>query len=428
MTESFLHYVWQYQYFDRSDLRTTDGEPVSVFVPGIKNSDAGPDFFNARIRIGAVSWIGNVEIHIFSSGWTAHKHDLDDAYENVILHVVWKEDKKIKRKDDSGLPTIELKNRVDNVLLLQYRQLVNHPGSIPCARFFSDVKWITKVSMLEKALVQRLQTKANQVLQMFERNKHDWEETAYQLLSRNFGFKVNSEPFQQLAQALPYKTLMKHADKIVQVEALLFGQAGFLESTTGDDYFAVLKREYSLLSKKYGLELKRLHKTQWKFLRLRPANFPSLRLAQLASLLHQQQSIFSRIVEASSYQSFLRIFGVTQSEYWQTHYQFSKPMPEPVPALGETSINNIIINTAVPLLAGYGKYRDDQLFIDRAVEILQNTVSETNSIVTSWKELGFDSRSAGDSQSLIELYNNYCLRRRCLDCNIGFSIIRPLTV
>ena len=221
MNESFLHYIWQFQYFSKVDLCTTEGEQVSIFKPGNKNSHAGPDFFNAKIRIGSIEWIGNVEIHINSSEWIHHKHNTDDAYENVILHVVWKEDKEIKRKDASRLPTLELKGRVEDKLLLQYKKLINNPDKIPCAPFFSHVAPVTRLSMLDKALMQRLEMKAKQIDSVLVRNNNDWEETCYQMISKNFGFKVNAEPFQQLALSLPYKTIMKHADKPVQVESLL---------------------------------------------------------------------------------------------------------------------------------------------------------------------------------------------------------------
>jgi hypothetical protein len=428
MTEAFLHYVWQFQYFNKSDLLTTDGDPVSIFSPGNRNTHAGPDFFNAKIRIGEIDWAGSAEIHVHSSGWTDHRHDEDDAYENVILHVVWKEDKKIRRRDHSLLPTLELKNRVHEKLLLQYRRLVNDPNQIPCASFLPSVPSLTWLSMLDKALMQRLETKASQVQTMLARNNNDWDETTYQMLCRNFGFKVNAEPFEQLAQSLPYKALLKHADQPVQVEALLFGQAGFLEERAADDYFLLLKREYMLLGKKFNLYANRLNKVQWRFLRLRPANFPTLRIAQLAALIGNRKNIFSRVLEALSYQDLHVLFSVNQSSYWQHHYQFCKPVSEAIPPVGTMSIDNIIINTVVPLLVAYGKVRDEQELIDRAVDILQHVAAEENAITKNWNALGVKSSSAGDSQALIELNNSFCLKRRCLDCNIGFSIIQPAVV
>ena len=428
MTEAFLHYVWQFQYFDKADLHTTSGELVSIFNPGFRNSNAGPDFFNAKIKIGAMDWVGNVEIHINSSGWTDHKHDHDDAYENVILHVVWKEDKSITRKDNSELPTIELKKRIPEPLLFQYKKLINNPEKIPCAGFLSKVSDLTKLSMLDKALMQRLETKANQVQLILQRNNSDWEETAYQMLCRNFGFKVNAEPFEQLALSIPYKILLRHADQLIQVEALMFGQAGFLEDEKDDLYYTLLKREFTVLSKKYSLFESRLKKVQWKFLRLRPANFPTLRIAQLATLLCAHKNIFSRLLEADSYSDLRKLFSVRQSAYWQSHYQFFKPNSEAIAPLGAMSFDNIMINTTVPLLVAYGKARDEQNYIDRAVEILEQIDSENNVIIKGWSDLGIKSKSAGDSQALIELHNHFCLKRRCLDCTIGFSILQPSVI
>jgi hypothetical protein len=425
MSEAFLHYVWQFQYFNKSDLRTTDGEPVSIFTTGFKNTHAGPDFFNAKVKIGDMEWVGNVEIHIHASEWNDHHHNTDDAYENVVLHVVWKADKIIRRKDTSVLPALELKDRVSDSFLLQYRQLINTPETIPCAALIDNVSSLIKFSMLDKALMERLETKATQLYPILQRNHNDWEETAYQMLCRNFGFKVNAEPFARLGLSLPYKAILKHTDKLVQVEALLFGCAGFLEDKSSDDYYLLLKREYALLAAKYKLLPAQLQKVQWRFLRLRPANFPTLRLAQLSALLCNQKNLFSRMLEANTYEGLLRIFSVKQSEYWQHHYQFSDSIPSEVASLGASSIENIIINTVVPLLVAYGKTNDEQRYVDKAVAILQHIGPEQNAIMRNWNTLGIKPKSAGDSQALIELHNNFCLKRRCLECAIGFSILQP---
>lgn len=426
MNEAFLHHLWQFQYFDKADLRTTEGEAVSIYHTGTRNTNAGPDFFNAKIRIGNMEWVGNVEIHIQSSEWLDHKHDRDDSYNNVILHVVWKENQQIIRRDMSPLPTIELKGRVHNNLLLQYKRLINNPERIPCASSLGQVPELTRLSMLDKTLMQRLETKALKVLNTLKRNNNDWDETTYQMLCKNFGFKVNAEPFEQLAHFLPYKVLLKHADRPEQVEALLFGQAGFLDEKGSDDYFNILKREYLVLGKKYNLFENKLDKAQWKFLRLRPANFPSLRIAQLAALIGEKKNIFSKLIEAHSYHMLQWVFSVKQSLYWQRHYQFFKAQDEDIAPMGAMSIDNIIINTVVPLLVAYGKMKDDQVYVDRAVEILQHVTSEDNTILKNWKQLGMKSESAADSQALIELHNEFCLKRRCLDCNIGFFVIQPV--
>lgn len=426
MSESFLHYLWQFQYFDKSNLYTTQGEPIRVFNTGNKNLNAGPDFFNARIKIGEVEWGGSIEIHVLASAWLEHKHDHDGAYNNVVLHVVWEDDKLVRRNDDSVLPTLALKGRVDEKMVEKYRQLVNNPAQIPCAASLPAIPGITKLSMLDRALLQRLEAKAALVNKMQVSNKNDWDETCYQLLCKNFGFKVNAEPFLQLAQALPYRILLKHADKLLQLEAFLFGQAGFLEeSNDGDAYYQLLQREYALLSQKYTLAERRLNKSQWKFLRLRPANFPTVRLAQLAMLIHQQKSIFSRILAAEDPGALRHIFIARQSEYWQRHFQFFKKSKEAVAPLGELSVDNIIINTVVPVLAAYSHAQAAQLFLDRAVEVLQTITAENNTITRTWASLDWKTKTAFDSQALIELYNNFCLRRSCLACNIGAALINP---
>ena len=423
MSEAFLHYVWQFQYFDKHELQTTSGDTIQIFHPGTRNIHAGPDFQNARMKINEMEWIGSAEIHIQASGWMDHKHDLDAAYENVVLHVVWKNDKPIRRADGSLLPTIELAERVDDKLFWNYQRLVNSPEHVPCAPFLSQVKDITKQDMIAKAVMSRLESKSSRIVETLRKNHNDWQETSYQWLARSFGFKVNADPFQQLAQLLPYKILRKHGDKLLQVEALLFGQAGFLEETNDDDYHRLLKREYNLLRQKYNLSDRRLNKAQWKFLRLRPANFPTLRLAEFASVMFSRPSIFSEILETETYAALASIFSVKQSEYWTYHYTFLKNAKEPVNFLGDSSISTIIINTVVPLLVAYGKSKDDQRYIDRAVTILEQAPGESNAIITKWKALGLKCKTAFDSQALIELQNNYCTKKRCLDCTIGVSLI-----
>lgn len=424
MHESFLYYIWQFQYFDKRELQTTDGEALEVLHTGFRNHHAGPDFSNSRVKIGQMVWIGNVEIHVHASEWIQHKHDGDNAYNNVVLHVVWNNDKPVVCRDGSALKTLELKHRVSEQLILQYRKLTNNPETIPCSSFFPQVNSITKLDMFDKAVTTRLEAKANEIGRFLERNNSDWEETAYQLICRNFGFKVNTEPFQQLSRSIPYRVLMKHADKKLHIEALLFGQAGFLEEDSQDDYHALLKREYSILSRKFNLVATRLDKAQWRFLRLRPANFPTTRIAQLASVLGSHKNLFSNILEASAYDSLVALFTTRQSEYWQWHYQFFKIQQNPVPPIGSESINNLIINTVVPLLICYGKTKDAQRYTDQALDILHAVPSEKNSIVELWKKLGVNSKSAFYSQALLELHNNYCIRRRCLDCSIGFAIIQ----
>jgi len=426
VSESFLHYLWQFQYFDKKGLTTTAGEDIQIFKSGVLNGgDAGPDFAQAKIKIEGIEWAGSIEIHIQSSGWMEHGHQTDPAYENVILHVVWHDDKPVFRNDGSRIPTLELKNRVDTQLINQYRRMINHTSVIPCERSFNRIEDLVKLSMVEKALMKRLEDKANHIYHLLEQNKGDWEETTYQLLAGNFGFKINKEAFIALAKALPYKIVQKHRDQILQMEALLFGQAGFLVAKTKDEYISKLFLEYQFLCKKYSLQRKQLQVAIWKFLRLRPSNFPTLRIAQFASLLQSKKSIFSHLVELEGYQDLRRFFEITPSDYWRTHYRFGRKAESAVPPFGTASADIIIINTVVPLLVAYGKAKDDWILVDKAIRILQQIPSEKNKIISLWKNIGYNSRSSFDSQGLIELFQNFCERRQCLNCAIGSAILKP---
>jgi len=405
-------------------LQTTTGEAVSIFNAGLVNLHAGPDFHNARLQVGDMIWVGNVEIHVQSSGWMEHGHHTDQAYDNVILHVVWQDNKPVKRPDGSLLPTLELKGRVEDKLLLEYKRLVNSPEKIPCAGSLHQVPDVVRLFTLDRVLMTRLETKALSVIKLLERNNHDWEETCYQLLAMNFGFKINAEPFLQLAQNIPFKILMKHIDKREQVEALLFGQSGFLGDDSNDEYVQVLRREYTVLRKKYDLQ-NQMNKFQWKFLRLRPANFPTVRLAQFTSLLSFRRNLFSQIMQADGDAALRQLFTIQPTDYWKHHYRFDSLVKEELPGMGDMSIDNVIINTAVPLLVAYGKFRDDHSYVDRAVSILQQLPRESNKITNAWTTLGIANKTAFESQALLELNNNFCSKRRCLDCTMGAFLMKP---
>lgn len=424
MHESFLHYVWQFQYFNKEGLQTTDGDTIQINSPGMLNTHAGPDFSNARIKIGDVAWAGTVEIHVKASEWRAHNHEVDSAYDNVVLHVVWQNDKPVYRSDRTTLPTIELKGRVSDSLLLNYRKLVESGLPIPCGKSFSQVPDITRLSMLERAVLHRVEKKAKDVAELVSKNHGDWEETTYQVVARNFGFKVNSDPFFLLAKALPFKVIRKHVSQPLQVEALLFGQAGMLEKEINDEYYVALQREYKILAAKYQLLNSRLKISQWRFLRLRPANFPSLRIAQFAALLTHQSNLFSKIKEADT-RSLLSLFPGRITEYWNTHYRFGLQAKGAVANLGESSKENVVINSIVPLLVAYGKEVGEQTYVDRALEILQAIPPEENKILKAWDDLGWSVSNSFDSQGLIELYNSFCSTRQCLNCTIGSLLLKP---
>lgn len=423
MQESFLHYIWQYQYFNKESFTSTQGEDVQVLHVGQYNTDAGPDFSQARILIGGIEWIGHVEIHYKSSQWFDHHHDSDQAYDNVILHVVWEDNAGIQRRDGTTIPTVVLKGRVDQTLITRYRKLVESAAAIPCSNSLVHVPEIIKLSTLDQVLVERVQQKSEGVLAILNATQNDWEESCYRLLCKNFGFKVNEEPFILLAQSLPYKILLKHADQPLQIEALLFGQAGFLSLTKGDAYYQLLRREFKVLRQKYSLEP--LHYSQWRFLRLRPANFPTVRISQLASLLVNHKNIFSSILSITDHAQLCKLFLNPVSEYWQEHYHFRKQAKSKIPTIGKSSIHAIIINSVVPLLAAYSGRTDNYVYMERAIDFLQKAPLENNTIVRQWKALGWAGKSSFDSQAMIGLYNQYCVKRKCLSCSIGIHLVSP---
>jgi uncharacterized protein DUF2851 len=427
VSEAFLHYLWQFQYFNKKELKTTTGEDLVIFNPGTLNGNAGPDFSQSKIKIDGIEWAGSIEIHIQSSGWMEHRHDQDEAYDNVVLHVVWEDNQAILRSDGTCIPTLQLKERVDEQLINAYLKLINHPSRIPCERSFSQIDDLIKLSMVDKVLMKRLEDKGKRIHAMLIQNNGDWEETTYKLLAGNFGFKVNKDSFVQLASSVPYKIIQKHRDQLLQIEALLFGQAGFLVAKTKDEYITRLYHEYEFLSKKYSLQVRRLNVSIWRFLRLRPSNFPTLRIAQFASLLQSRKSIFSHLLEIKNYKELQSFFEIIPSDYWKTHYRFGKKAKALVPPFGSSSADIVIINTVIPLLVTYGKAKDDWTLVERAVNILQQIPPEKNKIINLWKSLGYLSKSAFDSQGLIELYQNFCERRQCLNCVIGSAILKPET-
>lgn len=429
MQEDFLHYVWKLQYFDKRDLCTHQGDKLVVLNPGTHNTHAGPDFLHSSILINNITWHGHIELHVCASAWHQHKHPIDPAYENVILHVVWDNDQSIRQQDGSLLPTLVLKDKVAPQLLQQYQQLVHNKTAIPCARQFPYVDPIIKTSMIEKALFKRLTDKNNLVYQLLDDNKGNWEETAYQLLAHNFGFKVNSSALLNLSLSLPLRIINKHAKTLSQLEALFLGQAGLLASTepASDDYIAKLAKEYAYLAHKYQLKAHKLNMVHWKFFRLRPANFPTIRIAQLVQLLHQHPYIFYLLTHTPPTDLYKQL-AITQSAYWQQHYRSAKPSKAKIPGLGKASIENIMINTIVPLLVAYGKSKDEQDYIDQAITLLQSLPAERNAITRHWEELGMPVKSAFDSQGLIELFNNFCAKKKCLVCNVGGTLMQRTTI
>jgi hypothetical protein len=421
--EDFLHYLWKFKLFNTFNLITHDGFAIEVINFGMHNADAGPDFFNGKVKIGKTLWVGNIEMHINSSDWTKHKHQEDKAYDNVILHVVYHNDAAIIDKDGNNIPTLELKNLICKEILTKYENLVLLSNStIPCREQLNTVDAFTIQSWINRLAIERLERKSEEIKQTLQNNKNNWEETFYQYLLKYFGLKVNALPFELLAKNTSLKIIEKHPN-LLTIEALLFGQAGYLEGSTEDDYFQKLKQEYLFLKAKF--ELTPLDISVWKFLRLRPPNFPTLRIAQLSNLLFKETRLFSKLIRLETVKEIQEFFNVAASGYWNSHYQFGKLVDaNKKKKMGSASINTIIINVIVPFTFVYGKKNQQEELVDKAIKLLESVKAESNSIVNQWNKLGIKSINAMQSQSLIELKNNYCSQKKCLNCSIGNKILQ----
>jgi hypothetical protein len=422
MKEDILSFIWKYQYFDKHDLLTWQGEKLQIIRPGTPNSNAGPDFFNARIKVGGTEWVGPVEIHVKSSDWESHNHHLDPSYDQVVLHVVWTNNRQVISNNSGEIPVLELKTRVDPKLLLSRFSCHQNNTTIPCEPYLPKVSAATYKTMLDRALSSRIKRKAQGVLKLLKLLNFDWDQVTYVLLGRNFGYKINAIPFELLVASVPLNIVRKIRFNRFQLEALYFGQAGFLQKVTGDPYYLNLQKEYYYLSKKYGLASRTLKKEMWNYLRLRPSNFPVIRIAQFVSLMHQECFRFSDIRETVCVSNIRKIIA-RPGAYWDKHYDFGKVRKNGTSTLGKASLENLIINTLVPVLAGYAMHSAQKSYLRQAIELIKQLPPEQNRMVSNWKNWGFKVSSAYDSQGLIELNNSYCKSHNCLDCSIGQRVL-----
>ncbi len=417
MTERLLQFIWQFQYFNTSALTTVEGAAVQVIHPGNFNTNQGPDFTDAKIKIGKTVWAGSVELHIFSSHWNNHKHSIDKNYNNVILHVVWQEDTVLK----TSFPTLILQDRVSNLLLNKYSAMMKNASFIPCEKSIASVRPLTLTAWKQRLLVERLHQKAQTVLSYLEKNNNHWEESFWWLLAKNFGAKVNGAAFEAIAQSIPVNILAKHKNQIHQLEALLLGQAGLLDKNFKEDYPQLLKKEYQLYKAKYKLEPVQV---PVHFLRIRPANFPAVRLAQLAMLIHTSLHLFSKIKESSSVKEIKQLLNVTANDYWHYHYVFDEQSAFKKKELGVQMTDNIIINTVAVMLFAYGLYHNEDSYKDKALQWLEAVAAEKNAVIISFKQLGITSKNAFDTQALLQLKNNYCSKKLCLECAVGNALLK----
>lgn len=418
MTERLLQFIWQFQYFNKSQLQLNTGEYFEIVHPGLLNTNQGPDFIIAKIRIGNTLLVGPVELHTKTSFWYKHAHQLDHNYDKVILHVVWEDD---MDNAVSNIPVLTLGDRVSKLLLQQYQHWMDVRQFIPCEQQVTLAADITWLSWKERLLVERLQRKSAVVFECLQQNHQHWEETFWWLLARNFGLRVNATVFETMARSISLTILGKHKNQLFQLEALLMGQAGLLSKDLEDDYARRLKVEYEFQQAKYNLQ----HAAQSAFfLRMRPAAFPTIRLAQLAMLIHHSNHLFSKIKEIIAVEDVKTLLDVTAGSYWDQHYTFDKESATRPKRLGAPMINNIIINTIVPVLFAYGYQRQEQVYKDRALQWLGEVAAEKNHITDGFTACGVTNKNAFDSQALIELKTSYCDQKRCLDCAIGNSLLK----
>lgn len=423
MKEEFLHYIWQLQLFQSHDLQTIQGEKVTIIHPGTLNRNAGPDFFNAKLYIDNTLWVGNVEIHTHASEWKKHQHQHDAAYNNVILHVSYLHDAAIYNHLQLEIPSIELRTRIRHETQFTYEKFLEKSQTIPCASAWKTIPKELIIAWLERLLIQRLERKSKDYEKLLIQNKQHWEQTFYEAIAQQFGFKTNATPFVLLAQSIPLTILAKHKNNLFQLEALLFGQSGLIPENATDTYILQLQKEYQHLQQKYRLTP--LDSSIWKFSKMRPIGFPTIRIAQFAQLIHQSNHLFSKCIEEENLNQLQKNFMIeNNTEFWQNHYHFHKSAEKKSKKLGKDAVDSIIINCIIPFLLLYGKIMDQEKYLEKGLNWIKNIKPEKNYIIDNWKKIGIKIEDAGETQSLIELKSQFCVLKKCLHCAIGNEILK----
>lgn len=424
MTEAFLHYVWQHQMLD-SGLTTTDGQPVVVLRAGDLNQDSGPDFFNARVRIGDVEWAGNIEVHTHTSDWRKHHHDSDAAYNNVVLHVVYEHDAEIQQANGKVPPTLELKGYLHPSLVANYDFLMAPADGdrIPCGSRIQEVPDFIIHSYLDRLTVERIETKAALVRRLHEESHGVWVQTCYWLMARYFGGKVNALPFELLAKVTDQRLLARWRDNRQRLEALLMGQAGLLEGFFNDEYPRALQADYGPL--RSGANLQPIDSALWKFYRIRPSAFPTIRISQFADLMTKTTNLFSSLLQMTELRQLEDFLRCQAAPYWDNHYQLDQPANDNhTKSMGRMQADLIIINAWVPLLFVYGSQLGQQQYKEQAINLLQQLAPENNAVIRRWRQVGLSPANAAESQALLQLGSQYCTPRNCLQCRIGHHLLK----
>ena len=420
--EDFLQYVWKFRLFNLQNLQTQEGESLQIANAGIHNTHAGPDFENSKIKIGDTLWVGNVEVHLNSSDWLVHKHHTDEAYDNVILHVVFNHSQDVYRTNGTKIPVLVLESLISAEVISKYSSLMRNINWIPCEHLINNVDQFHIKNWLSRVLMERLEGKIAHVTALLTELNGSWDDAFYIMLAKNFGFKTNALPFEMLARSLPQQLLAKNKNHPKSIEALLFGQAGLLFENHADDYPKSLFKEYVYLQKKY--DLKPISTSTWKFMRMRPRNFPTIRLAQFSALVLNSSHLFSKILDIRNENDLTKTFeGLNINSYWNTHFVFDSPSNFSTKKMGKQSIHNILINTVAIFLFAYGKFFKLPTYINDAVILLESLPTEKNEIVDKFKNLGVVIDKAFTSQALLQLKSSYCNQKKCLSCGIGIKLL-----
>lgn len=435
--EKLLQYCWKHRILPEGELRTADGESIEIVDTGLLNTDAGPDFFNARLRIGGRLWAGNVEIHIRRNDWYAHGHDRDAAYDNVILHVVDAQsngpadaDSAIRTREGRILP--EVKISVPEEIRANYRELLSEDSYPPCYKIIPNVTPLSMHSWMAALQTERLKQKTEAIAERVSMLKGDWEHAYFITLARSYGFGSNSDALEQWARNMPMTSVAHHRDNLFQIESIFFGQAGMLNiaavrerlqlETAADEYFQRMQSEYEYLKHKFQMTDK--YAPQWKYMRMRPQNFPTIRIAQLARLYYERRTSLSQLIECDTIDKLRKMFHCGVSDYWQTHYTFGHESQPSAKQLSAASISLLMINCAIPMIFAYGRQTGSEALCNRALDLLESLPPENNTITRMWQQVGLESRSAGDTQALIQLKKQYCDRKDCLQCRIGYEYMK----
>ena len=428
--EQLLHYTWKHKLYPLKELTTSDGQRVEIVDPGLHNRNAGPDFFNAKIRIGSTMWVGNVEIHDKSSDWYQHGHDKDSRYDNVVLHVAAELDTEVMKSNGEYVPQLQLS--VPDDVLTHYDELQKTDEYPPCYKVIPHLSALIIHSWMAALQTERLEQKTEAIRKRAELCNGSWEDAYFVTLARNYGFGINGEVFEQWAYNIPLNAVAHHRDDLFQIEAIFMGQAGLLEldsipeyyqkDALNDGYFAKLRNEYQYLAHKFSM--KPIDFKLWRFLRLRPQNFPHIRISQLANLYYQQKAGLSQLMECETLDELKQVLKSQVTPYWETHYTFGSTSPKNEKHLSYGSINLLMINTAIPMLFAYGRHTTKEVLCDRAFDFLEQLKAENNHIIRMWQQVGLPVKTAGDSQALIQLKKEYCDKKECLRCRFGYEYLR----